>query len=161
MEEQIAPKRHGFITFWLWLGVVLGIMGFIGLLVGISSLNTVPNPLTYDSWEDFEYALWRYEHASSLTTLFIFYAIVCLADAVASFLLLQRKKIGFKIRIGAAGVSVILAFVYGLSIAQKAGVGLAFGSAIGTAIGAAIGIGILYAILNIRKEGVPYWNQLQ
>ena len=156
MEEQITLKRHGFITFWLWLGVVFGILGFVGLIVATSQVNTVPNPLNYKTLDDFEYAVWVYEHASGFTFLYISYAILCLVDAGASFLLLQRKKLGFKLRIGAAAVSVILAFVYGLSISQKAGVGLAFGTAIGTAIGAAIGIGILYAILNIRKDGIPY-----
>ena len=161
MEEQITPKRHGFITFWLWLGIVFGILGFVGLIVATSQVNTVPNPLNYDSLDEFEHALWNYEHAGALSFLYISSAILCLVDACASFILLQQKKLGFKLRVGAAVLSVILALIYGLSVAETSSIGLAIGSAVAAAIGAAIGIGILYAILNIRKDGVPYWSQLQ
>ena len=134
LDGEMTPqvKRHGFITFWLWLMIiangVLGVLALIGLLSGGAD-------------------------GAELVTGCVS-AVLLLANMFAAIQLLRCKRIGFWIFVAVAAINVVMAIIGG----AESG---AWPDAIRTMAGSILGPVILYAILGIKKEDVPYWTQLQ
>lgn len=120
-KESPAPaggknQRHWFVTFWLWLMIVVNvIMCFVNLANAGSTVSYV---------------------ASALMAV----------NIVGAIMLLNGKKLGFWIFVAMAVISCIL------NVALESVTG---------AFGAVIGVAILFGILQITKDGVPYWSQLE
>ena len=162
MENQVmeAPReRHGFITFWLWLGIVLNIIGIIGCIIAAAELgkysNNIANieyikSLVKDSGPDVNLtAIYNMIMAQMIISIFL-----CAGNLLANYLMLKWKKKGFYLRILTALIGVIMSFIV-------CGISQQFGRAILGLICTIIGIAILYAILNIRKNGKSCYGQMQ
>lgn len=120
-KESPAPadgkkQRHWFITFWLWLMIVVNV---------IMSLFNMANAIGAVSYV-----------ASALMVV----------NVIGAIMLLNGKKVGFWIFVMMAAISCIL----NVALESIAG-----------AFGAVIGVAILFGILQITKDGVPYWSQLE
>ena len=161
-ENQVmeAPReRHGFITFWLWLGSLLNVLGIVMLIVAAAELGKYSNDianieyiksLVRDSGPDVNLVtVYNLIMAQVIISIF-----VSAANIFANYLMLNWKKKGFYLRIMASLVSVIMSFiVYGV-VGQ-------IGVAILGLVCTIIGIAILFAILNIRKNGRSCYGQME
>lgn len=92
VEEEInVPKeRNGFVSFWLWAGLVINVlfsMGYFALLfssVGLWSATPEPFPLR------------------------LFWVLACIARATGEWLLISWKKVGFYVFTAVAIVDGII-----------------------------------------------------
>lgn len=127
-------KRHGFISFWLWLcAVTNGIMSIFYLWHLFSSKGLwsgTPEPTWFRlSW--------------------LFSSLINLLGFV---LLLEWRKTGFYVILG---VQLI-----GLAIALFASVFANVVNTVPSIISTIAGIAILYGILHLRHEGLTYWDAM-
>ena len=80
-------------------------------------------------------------------TMIILLGVFCVINVAFAVMLLQWKKIAFW---GFAGTGVV-ALIINLSI----------GMGIGQSLGGLIGVAILYGVLQIKKNGVTTWKNLE
>ena len=129
--EYSERKRHGFVTFWLVAMICVAIISLISEFSGTSS--------------SFNNIMKQFGLASDFTIGFnIFQSIVYI---ISAFLLLNWKKIGFWLIVI---IDVISAFVIGNG-----------SFIIVWLVLYAIKEGLLFGILNIRKNGVSTWDYLK
>ena len=131
-DEQEAPKpeRHGFITFWLWLIAILnGVAGLV-LLAGAAESGY------YDSM---------------VRVMIIFTGVLSLLHATGAGLLLAWKKAGFYLIICVAVLSLFFSILTGVMYE-------AWGETFRSIISSVVSPIILWFILNIKKNDVPYWE---
>ena len=141
METQ--RQRHGFITFWLWLGLVINALG---ILYGIH---------VYDQLSSWELVDFLGDYAVFMLIL----TVVSGALMIASYaLLLNWNRSGFWLlmitSIGAFFAEVIIVenyFYYPDLIEVDMAAGI---------ITPVVAITILYLILQIKKDGVSYWDAM-
>jgi uncharacterized membrane protein SpoIIM required for sporulation len=107
-------NRHGFVTFWLVLGVIFG---------PIAGLMCFATP----------YSIAQYYPKASYSSIMSM-GIISLADTVACILMLCWKKIGFWLWLGLSVVSIIISI----------GVGISIGYILSSFVGIAIMWGILH-----------------
>lgn len=157
-ENQVVTQapRHRFISFWLWLTIICCLSAAIIVISGLAdgqeleiraAAMAAQGDISYDT---------ALNHGIAAMVVVI---ILLFVNIVASFMLLNRKKMGFKMAIYAALAYVIYSIVHslimGADIAHTLFV-LSF-----YVVGFVIAIAILYGILHIRKNGVSYWSQLK
>lgn len=158
-------KRHGFVTFWLWLEIVINIIAVPYSLMSYQSLKNL--------------GLYGMQLISAgidinpfVDTIGI-YVLIMQATALmgATLLIIGYRKLlnwqksGFWLNASTAVVSCIINIIMMHFIGQeylKLGL-LLFASRqlVMVAIGVVISILIQWAILQIRKDGVSCWNQLK
>lgn len=132
-QEETPAPRHGFITFWLWMGIV---SGFIGGLVNIF------NPSD-------EYYL--YTSGGSIyidESVFIICGLISWAGIVGSVAMLRRKKWGFYMFLGLSAFSCFVTLF-----------AMPFMGMISLLVGALMAW-LLWAILHMKKDGVKYWDTM-
>ena len=81
------------------------------------------------------------------TTMLILLAIVCICNVVFSIFLFQWKKWAF----WGFAVTSVVTFIINLSI----------GTGIGQSVLGLIGIAVLYGVLNIKKDNIAAWDNLE
>lgn len=147
---SVEKERHGFVTFWLWL-MIIG--NFIGVIMQAMSAN---------------YAIWAYATEENATIFFYFkhgmvdyyiYAsyfmiVLSLVNIAGAIVLLKWKKLGYWLFVGSA----ITCMAIMVSFAIIGGFTTAVGSSMA---GAIVGPVILWAILQIKKNGVSCWKLLE
>ena len=158
-----TKNRHGFVTFWLWFGIVASIINIPLNFISISKLSN----LGYLGLQLKEAGIDISSFSESIDSHQIIWIIttvllgICLI--VCYSLLLKWKKNGFW---GFIGVSVTSAIInlnmlnlvkqdyllIGLRLEQ---------SPIPQVVMAIVSIVILWAVLQIKKEGVSCWKQLE
>ena len=124
-KPQVQKERHGCVTAWLILMIVLNsIVALIYLFALIKTENsTIPGSI-----------------------LFIL-TILSIANVIFSILLFRWKKIGFTGFLITAVIVFFINLYIGLGLTQS--------------IMGLLGIGILYAILQIKKDNVSAWENLE
>lgn len=123
--KTIVKDRHGFVTFWLVLMIVL------------SALSAITN---------FNMVITNKMHENLTPQIVILLGVLGLVDVVFSVLLYQSKKIGFW---GIVATSIIIFIIKSATISiESAGVGL-------------IEIAVLYGVLQIKKDGISAWDNLE
>lgn len=134
-EPQAIQQRHGFVTFWLWLMVVVNTIIFFVYFYRLLSILGIVN-------------------GGTAIVLFAVGIIGALLNVVSAILLLLWKKVGFWIFVG-AGIGVLLTYITTgmLSIMPVM-------DQIKTMAPSILAPVILYAILCIRKNGKSCWSQL-
>lgn len=132
LEGYIYLKRHWFVTFWLWLGIVANalasILYSILLFSSIGLFSSTPEPL----W------------------LRLIWVISCLAAIGGYLLMLQWKKIGFWIVLG---LHILNCLVW---LPMMPEMGFFY-----TIITSLFPVVVLYAVLQLKQNGVSYWKSLQ
>lgn len=158
-------KRHGFVTFWLWLGIIINIisapfslityqnlknLGEYGMQLIIAGVDIQPSVETIAT------------HALVMQIVAVLSAIILI---IGYRKLLNWQKSGFWINACAGVIGCVVNIFMMHSIGQEyLKLGLSIFQTqqlIMTAIGCAVSILILWAILQIRKDGVSCWKQLK
>lgn len=132
-DKTQTRKRNGFVTFWLITGIIINLMYSIFSFCTISS--------------SFSFGMNVTAIVSGICM------IVCYA------LLLGWLKIGYWIMIGVATISAVCNVWFNLS--RPALSHMSYLPSIIALISAPVGLIVLWAILQIRKNGVSCWKQLK
>ena len=127
-------KRHGFITFWLWFCLVLNILGaliFARLLFFAGGLiSFAQEPM----W-------WKVAQ------------LLCTVVLIVGFImLLDWRKSGFFVVVTAQVAGIILIVISAPSLPGYT----TYGSIPSTIVG----LGLLYLILQLRHDGITYWDAM-
>ena len=162
---SVEKERAGFITFWLWLGIIANV---ISAPFTILQLNSMSN-LGYLGIElitqgvditPFSNSI----HAPQYTLIGV--AILSTIIYICGYaLLLKWKKKGFLVITIAALVNVIVNFIC-YPIIQDAFFSIGLTADYSTVkyvtlIGACFSIFILWMILKIKKNGISCWSRLE
>lgn len=145
-----VKERHGFVTFWLWFMIIGNIAGAIMQVMSA------------------KYAIWAYATAENAELFFYikhgmvdyyiyasyFMIVLSMINVAGAILLLKWKKIGYWLFVGSAATCLAIM----ISFAIFGGLTPAVGSSIA---GAILGPVILWAILQIKKNGVSCWKLLE
>jgi hypothetical protein len=128
-----CKKRHGFITFWLWLMIICGAITGIYYF---AKAETIAFQLVYRTGKGFDMCL--------------IYLIggLALINALFAVALLQWKKWGFWTICISAVIALIINTAIGLNPVMSI-------------VGGMSGILILWVILQIKKDGIKCWNNLE
>lgn len=160
---DVARERAGFITFWLWLGIIANV---ISLPFTIMYINGMSN-LGQWGMELILYGVDLSPFTSSINPPKYMLMGAAILSAISCFwgyaLLLKWKKSGFTVISIFAIINVIMQFIcYPMIEEAYASIGLVVDySAVITLISAAVSIVVLWAVLQIRKNGVSCWSQLK
>ena len=159
MEKQ----RHGFVTFWLWLGIIGSVisipvsivtyqnmtnLGNLGMQLIIAGVDITPFSEAIDS----HVLIWQIVAAISGICMIVFYSK-----------LLKWQKSGFwGLVITAVIVAVINVIMMNLIQQDYALVGLTYNiNPIAQVIATPLSLLILWAILQIKKGDISCWKQLE
>lgn len=138
MENSVATsskKRNGFVTFWLWLGIIANV---------ISPIYTTMTYMGIVRYVD-EYYVYG----------LIVVAIISAVLLVSGYALLLRwRRKGFWLIIWTA---IIMA---GINIILMHGISVPVISLITTGLSAVFAVIILRLILMLRKDGISCWSLL-
>lgn len=124
--SPLEKKRHGFVTFWLWFGVVSGV---------ISTVRSVGDSM-------------------GIGWMVITSIIASIGVMVAYIMLLKWKKLGFWIFAGVAALNVIVDII---AIAKYGSHPMFFAAMIVAILSGVM----LWTILQIKKNGISCWKQLE
>lgn len=147
---SVEKQRHGFVTFWLVFMIIANIAGAI---MQILSAN---------------YAIWKYATDEKAQLFFYvdhgmvdyytyavyFMVVLSVINIAGAILLLKWKMVGYWLFVGSA--SACLAIM--ISFAVFGGVTT---TVLSSMLGAVLGPVVLWAILQIKKDGVSCWKQLE
>ncbi|MBD5211440.1 MAG: hypothetical protein HDS77_09330 [Bacteroidales bacterium] len=168
-QEYAGPKynerqRNGFVTFWLWLGIVCSVISGIIVSIAMSSYSNLGYygiQLT-EAGVDYSHAASQLEDASIMLVITNILAAIC--NLIGYIMLLKWKKAGFwLIIVATVVVSSMTIYAMGLISEAYSEIGLYLDSTITTITqvgGTFIGWIILWAILQIKKNGISCWRQL-
>lgn len=123
-------KRHWFVTIWLSFVLVCNVLMFLLLLLAIKELRSVDEKI-----------------------MALGVGGVTLFNCLASSLLLRWNKTGFYLFWTAFVIELVLSI--GLLVLGNVGVNVLITLAAGI-----VGIGIIYSILQLKKNGLSAWSQL-
>jgi hypothetical protein len=128
IKDVDAPKqRHGFVTAWLVIGIVLN---SITAVMYISASESVMGALPNVSPE-----------------IFILLGVCGIANIIFTVMLFQWKKLGFWGLVVSSVVVLIINLIIGIEIIQL--------------VPGLIGVVVLYGVLQIKKDGVTAWENLE
>lgn len=135
-------ERHGFVTFWLWFCIVANVVLAAIFFMGSDSF-LMDYPIIVCGVLG-----------------------VCTLSVVGLFMLLNWRKLGFWLVVTAAVINVLTVVYTQYEMSQiysMLGISVGIDTAeIVKAIGQeAIRIGILFGVLQIKKNGVSCWSQLE
>lgn len=162
---SVEKERAGFITFWLWFGIVVNL---ISVPFTILQLNSVSN-LGYLGIELITQGVDVTPFVNSIHTpqyMLIGVTILSVILYIIGYaLLLKWKKMGFFIIVIAALINVIVTLIcYPMIREAYLSIGLIVDYSMvkyTTLIGSCSSIFILWMILRIKKNGVSCWSQLK
>ena len=157
-------QRNGFVTFWLWFCIVCsvisgisGVMSFQFIISNLGHLKYQLSPASIDT--SLVTQIWNYLDIMICTT--VVSAICCI---IGYIMLLKWKKAGFWLLIIVSIViSCINLYVMDFLSEACAEIGsFSFPSYTTTmqVVASVIGWIVLWAILQIKKNGVSCWSQL-
>ena len=157
-------QRNGFVTFWLWFGIICSVIsGFFGSITAssYSNLSLYGMDLT-TAGIDYSYATNQLENASNIIVITTIVSAICCI--IGYSMLLKWKKAGFWVMIASAIVlSCFNLYAMGQISEAYTEIGLYLDSTIITitqVVGSFISWIILWAILQIKKNGISCWSQL-
>lgn len=134
---EVQLKRNWFISFWLWLMTIGNILCLI--LSIVSLFNDRNTPILVQ--------------LTSVLSLF-----ACL---VGSVMLLQWKRTGFYTIVSANLVSMFIVMSAVSTTIPSIQIGEAAVLTLGGIFGVMIGAFALFGILNIRRNGISYWDAME
>lgn len=123
-------KRHWFVTIWLSFVLVCNVLMFLLLLLAIKELRSVDEKI-----------------------IALGVGGVTLFNSLASSLLLRWNKTGFYL----FWTSFVIELVLSIGLLASGNIGV---NALITLAAGIVGIGIIYSILQLKKNGLSAWSQL-
>ena len=165
MENQVEKQydlrqRHGFTTFWLWLGAITNAIAIIVYIVmaveagkvhnSVETVNTITYGVSNASGGGLVSSAATYLLISS-----IFGILFAIANIWGNYLMLNWKKKGFYVRLIVLALNIVLSFIIA---AATSSFSAAMGYLLAGIFGSLIGIAVLYAILNLRKNDKSCWE---
>ena len=157
-------QRNGFVTFWLWLGIICSIIS--GIFGGFA-MSSYTNLGYYGiqlaaAGVDYSHVSSQLEGASTMLVITTIVSAICCI--IGYSMLLKWRKAGFWVIIVSAIVlSCINLYAFGQISEAYSEIGLYLDSTVTTitqVVGSFISWIILWAILQIRKDGISCWSQL-
>lgn len=170
---EMTKERHGFVTFWLWLCIIACAISAPVSMFRMDDMKT--RACDNLSWL-VEQGLIEINHdvISSIESGFFYLYIVMALEALFMIVgyakLLKWKKSGFWFLIGTRVLSIATCAALYVYINKTYQVSYLTTSVfqfhipvmvIASIVGAIYSLGILLAILQIRKNGVSCWKQLE
>jgi hypothetical protein len=159
-----AKQRHGFITFCLWLGIIGNILGIVSAIYSYVMFESQISPFRYQ--DGFAQIVNPVNSlSSSLLTLVIIAFIGAIVGIVLISFILKWRKVGFY---GQLVSSVVFGSI-NLYVINKMGNAIQdMGAYIDTTqqmiitiVGILFGTFIMWAVLQIKKNGVRCWDLLE
>ena len=139
-EETAAgaekPERNGFVTFWLWFIIVVQVLNIVACCAGIFG----------DHFRG-------YRVDDMARVMLVGELIVSIVNLLGATQLLNWKKSGFWMILG---MTVLRAVLGAMTMAPDGASGMLI-----ALIGPFIGVGILWAVLQISKNGRTCWSMLR
>lgn len=150
IQEQTQPKRSGFITFWLWMMVILNpVGGVINLYHSLSNFGIISS--IDEMYRNYYWGtpLGIYDACSELL-------LNCLSFVVmgCAIMMLKWKKSGLWLYIGCMALAVLL---NGSRMCIWGANEMAYYIIAGYIMSPAI----MALILSIKKNGVSCWSQMK
>lgn len=149
-ETLIEKQRHWFVTFWLILLLVSNVVTAIMQIVWAN--YSIWQYATEENAELFFYV--RHDMVDYYTYAAYFMVALSVISVVGTILLLNWRKLGYWLFLGSAAaclaIMVSFAVIGGLSV-----------TVLSSILGAVLGPIVLWAILQIRKNGFSCWKQLE
>lgn len=168
MEKKLTvpaeKRRNGFVTFWLWLGIVASVISGVAMPMAASAITNLGNYgiQLITAGYDFSHASSMLHYAATMLTISGIVSAVC--NLTGYILLLKWNRAGFwLIVIAGIIVSGFNCYIYSIIGQAYSELGLWFQTTvqyITQVVGIVIGAVILWAILQIRKGGRSCWNLL-
>ena len=169
-EPDYVPaykERHGFVTFWLLLGLIAG---FVSIFLNIHSISSMSE---MGSWERYLISSMGVDISSFMerisTHILIFQigiVLLCICSIISFILLLRWKKLGFWIRLcvpfALFGFNYIM-----LKVIEQDYISVGLSLLIdwemfyASSFGGLLGVILLWAILQIKKNGISCWKLLE
>ena len=143
-------ERHGLVTFWLWLMIIANAVGII--MQAMSANYAIWAYATPENAKLFFYV--KHGMVSYYTFAAYFMIVLSMVNIASASLLLKWKKFGYWMFVGSAAACFAIMISFGV----LGGVTI---SVVGSMVGAFIGPTILWAILQIKKNGARCWKQLE
>lgn len=155
----MTKERHGFVTFWLWLCIIACTISAPVSMIRMEKIKI-------GTCNDLSMLGINHDVVSSVESGFCYLYIVMALEALFMIVgyakLLKWKKSGFWFLVGTRVLSTIICTALYLYINKTIIVLTNVPLMVKTSVvGAVFGLGILFAILQIRKNGVSCWKQLE
>lgn len=149
-ETLIEKQRHWFVTFWLVIMIIANIAG--GIMQIISANYAIWQYATEEKAKLFFYV----EHGmvDYYTYAVYFMVVLSIINVVGASLILNWKKVGYWLFLGSASACLVIM----ISFAILGGVS---NTVLSSMLGAVLGPVVLWAILQIKKEGISCWELLE
>lgn len=158
-QQDLEPtlKRNGFVTFWLVLLIIAGIYGCIKVWGYIDDFNKLTS--VFDNYNtDFD------DMMSTCKVLLWASLLGCVCYIFGAIRLLSWRKMGFTLIVVTNIIVVCIAIFFGLLVSDKlsdAGLAVDLSTYYVKVIGyPLLSCFILWAVLQIKQDGVSCWSQL-
>ncbi len=148
--ENHEKKRHGFVTFWLWLMIIGNIISGIILI----SEHDMATWIYASEAKQQEFFYVNHATGDYFRSAMLFLGCISFLNAVGAILLLKWKRNGFWFFVASA----IVTFGVMCTFASLGGMTPTVTQSM---LGAIAGPAILYAILQLKKDGLSCWSQLE
>lgn len=162
---SVEKERAGFITFWLWLGIIMNVISVpftIYQLNGMSNLGYLGMELRVIGVDTTPFVNAIHTPIYTLMGAAILSGIICICGYA---LLLKWKKKGFVIFAIAALINLVVNLIcYPLIKDAYLSIGVMVDFSTTkyyTLISVCLSVFILWAILQIKKKGVSCWSLLE
>ena len=158
-----AKKRHGFVTFWLWFGIITNIVTIPLSIISYQSISNYVNiqiPTIVDGVDFIAYKEAIYLHVL-LHQIIIAISGICMV--VFYSMLLIWKKSGFWGLISTAIIAAVVNIIMLNCLKDDfTNIGLAYNyNPLKQFLTTPISILITWAILQLKRDGLSCWNQLE
>lgn len=161
--ENTTKKRAGFVTFWLWLGIIANIITPIVSVINYQGFRNLGNYAMQLIIAGVDVSSFPSEVGIYVTALQAFTIIASVLLIIAYSQLLKWNKRGFYIFIV---VTVLNAIANPLLLKGISSVWMKYGLLLNIntmllIVSPLVSVLILWAILQIKKDGVSCWKQLE
>lgn len=158
-----TKKRHGFVTFWLYFGLVANIIGIIASVVSyqnLTNLGYTGMQLITSGVDITPFSEAIHPHVLVLQVVAVISGILMI---VGYAMLLNWKKAGFWIiTVTAIITAIIIVIMMGYIKQDYALVGLTINwNPVTQLVVTPVSVFILWAILQLKKERISCWQQLE
>ena len=158
-----TKKRHGFVTFWLWFGIIVNIINTPLTIISYQNIINYVNTQISTIAEGVDFTAYKESIGFHIILLQIMIAIAGICMVVFYSILLNWKKSGFWGLITTAIIAAIInVFLLNCLKDDFTNIGLVYNyNPIKQFITTPISILITWAILQLKRDGVSCWNQLE
>lgn len=161
----VERKRAGFITFWLWLGIIANVISAPFSIIQVDSMSNLGEWGIHLIVQGVDIAPFSNSIGTPVALLLGAVILSAVFNIGGYALLLKWKKKGFLIIVIAAIINIVLNLIsYPMIEDAYLSIGLLVDYSMIkyiTLVGTCLSLFVLWAILQIKKGGVSCWSQLK